>query len=126
MKKIAILLTLLTVLALGALSASAQGPAVVIKDGLCLVPDENGNPTVFTTESHAVYSNDKNKNSKITCHAKLPAGATPPKKTLHWDSSNTNIIGCSTGFGFTQDWKAVVTPSGNVKLTCHINPNPIP
>ena len=125
MKKTTILVSLLAVLVLGISMTFANGPAVVIKDGWCNVPgvlDKDGNLIRFlTNNTHQVYANntdDKNGNSKITCHATLPAGQVPPKKALHWDFSNTGIP-CSTGWGITTDWKAIVTPSGNVKLTCH-------
>ena len=129
MKAIAIVLSLMTVLAFGALSAYAQGPAEVRKDISCGIGLPGPPPSaVFTTESHAVFANDKNGNSKLTCHGKLSDAIpplNPPEKTEHLNFDNTGYI-CFTSFGSTYDWSAVVTPSGNVKLTCHINPSSPP
>ncbi|MCK5235088.1 MAG: hypothetical protein KAJ88_04545 [Candidatus Aenigmarchaeota archaeon] len=136
MKKTTVLVSLLVLLAFSGISAYAAdtAPALVIKDNGCNVPDANGN-LFFTPDSHIVISNDKNGNSKITCHSQLTDPETYPKKAVHWDYESyleahpniPNILGeCGTGAGLTKDWKAVVTPSGKVMLTCHINPNPTP
>ena len=122
MKAIAVVLSLMTVLAFGALSAYADNPlnpnsAVVITDIGCGILGPNGE-FLSTTDTHAVITNSKNGNIKLTCHGKLPDGVTPPSKTVHWDYSSAGIP-CGTIIGSTTDWKEVVTPSGNVKLTCH-------
>ncbi|MCK4927410.1 MAG: hypothetical protein KAS11_03015 [Candidatus Aenigmarchaeota archaeon] len=119
MKKTTVLVSLLAVLVLGISMTFANGPAIVQKDIDCGLVDANGNIFFATASGQNVFTDSKNGNSKITCHATIPDGQVPPNKTLHWDSSNTNFIGCSTGYGITQDWKAVVTPSGKMMLTCH-------
>ena len=126
MKKMTVLVSLLVLLAFGGISAYAAdtAPAIVIKETECGVPDADGG-TFLTNNSHSVVSNDKNGNTKLTCHGQVTDPDTYPEKTMHLDFSNTGIP-CGTLLGITTDWKAVVTPSGNVKLTCHINPNPTP
>ena len=118
MKKMTVLLSLLAVLVLGLSMTFANGPAVVIKDGGCNLFNTTGQLFFAPSSAHQVYSNDTNGNSKITCHATLPEGQAAPKKAVHWNSGNNNIK-CSTGWGITDDWKAVITPSGKVMLTCH-------
>ena len=127
MKKTTVLVSLLVLLAFSGISAYATdtAPAMVIKDASCGIALPMHPYSVFATDSHIVASNDKNGNSKLTCHATLPADATPPTKAVIMTNKNYPAISCHTGFGTTDDWKAVITPSGNVKLTCHINPNPI-
>ncbi|MCK5234573.1 MAG: hypothetical protein KAJ88_01905 [Candidatus Aenigmarchaeota archaeon] len=124
MKKMTVLLSLLAVLVLGLSMTFANGPADVQKGIWCGVPDASGG-SFITYDSHSVVSNDKNGNTKLTCHGQVTDPDTYPEKTMHLDFSNTGIP-CGTLLGITTDWKAVVTPSGNVKLTCHINPNPTP
>ena len=128
MKKMTVLLSLLAVLVLGLSMTFANGPADVQKGIWCGVPDASGG-SFITYDSHSVVSNDKNGNTKLTCHGQLTDPDTYPPKTVHWDANNFNpnfITPCGTPLGITYNWKAVVTPSGNVKLTCHINPNPTP
>ncbi len=120
-EKTAVLLSVLTVLILGMSVVLANSPAVVIKDGLCGVIGPNGE--FFTTQdSHIVISNDKNGNRKITCHGTLPGYINPPTKAVHWDYESLGKL-CNIGSGSTENWKAVITPSGKVMLSCHINPS---
>ena len=117
MKKIAVLLPILVIVTLGAFAVFAETPAVVTKDTSCNLFDAEGN-LFSTTDSQAVWTNSNNGNSKITCHAQLLEGWLHPEKTVHWDFESTSLL-CNTGAGSTEDWKAVVTPSGEVMLTCH-------
>ncbi len=119
-EKTAVLLSVLTVLILGMSVVLANGPAIVLKDISCgVLIDTEGN-SIYTTDTHAVYANnkDENGNSKLTCLGEVPAGYTPPVKTTHLNHENTGAS-CYTAFGSTTNWKAVITPSGKVMLSCH-------
>lgn len=91
--------------------------ALVIKDGTCALFDADGH-LFFTNQTQQVDTDSKNNNSKISCHAQQPATVALPAKAVHFNYENTGLL-CSTGFGLTQNWKAVVTPDGNSMLSCH-------
>ena len=118
MKKTTVLVTFMAVLVLGVSMTFANNSAEVNKDVGCNLVDAEGNLFFAPESGHQVLTNSAKDNSKITCHAQLPEGQVPPEKAIHWNFDNTNML-CSTGAGFTDDWKGVVTPSGNVMLTCH-------
>ncbi|NOQ37255.1 hypothetical protein GQ472_00065 [archaeon] len=126
MKKTTVLVSLLAVLVLGISMTFANGPAVVQKDINCNLVNATGGIFFAPASGHNVFTDSKNGNSKITCHATLPANQVPPPKAMVMTNKDYPTLMCWTGYGpLTTDWKAIVTPSGNVKLTCHINPNPI-
>lgn len=94
--------------------------AVVINDFTCGLLNASGG--FFTAQGgHAVYSNDANGNSMITCHAGLPPGEYP-QGAVKWNYANTGLT-CNTLFGQTTDWQEIVTPGGKASLVCHINPS---
>ena len=116
MKKMTVLLSLLAVLVLGVSMAVASGPAKVIKEGGCWV--QNTDETLFYTDNiHIVASNDTNKNTVLKCFATLPENK-HPEKVMHFDGFQ-----CNTYLGLTTNSKTVITPSGNVIMTCKINPS---
>jgi hypothetical protein len=102
--------------------SQTQGPALVIQDSGCFLPAADGS-AFFTQESHIVYSNDANGNSKITCKGMQPESVPLPNKAVHWDADSTGGKLCFTSFGLTDNWSAVVTPRGVSHLICHINPS---
>ena len=63
-------------------------------------------------------------NSRITCNGTLPVAATLPAKGADVTRFDDIAILCSTGHGTTGKWQNVVTKSGRVSLTCHINGQP--
>ncbi|WP_423801790.1 hypothetical protein [Neobacillus sp. SAB-20_R2A] len=100
-------------------AAAAQGPAVVINNFTCGVPEANGN-IILTTDSHTVITNDANGNTILKCFYKQDPNSNPPQAIV------SKGFLCGTFLGLTTDSKAVITPSGNIVLTCKITPNPTP
>ncbi|MCK4807994.1 MAG: hypothetical protein KAS90_00065 [Candidatus Aenigmarchaeota archaeon] len=120
MKKTTVLVSLLAVLVLGISMTFANGPAIVKKDINCVLMDANQNPFLALASGQNVFTDSKNNNSKITCHGTLPTGVSPPTKAVVMTNKDHPNIMCWTGYGpFTSDWKAVITPSGKVMLSCH-------
>jgi hypothetical protein len=120
MKKTNWLLFLLMIAAFGMfpILANAQTGAVVIKDTSCIVLDPNGAQfEVFDTTK--VNTPSKNCNRNISCHGEVPI---PPNKKVIFDKENTGWD-CYANFDGlwipTVNWHEVITPSGNVSLTCH-------
>lgn len=121
---ISLLLSLAVIMPVMSVFADGPGPAIVIKGAYCGLMDADGN-IFMSTCSHIVISNDKNGNTKLTCHATQPDYASKPLKAVLWNYDNTGLL-CGTPLGATRDWMEVVTPSGKVTLVAHINPNPTP
>jgi len=111
-------------------SAKADSPAVVITDPSCDFLDGNGS-FALASDSQAVITDSGN--SKITCTGQVTLSSTA-QGAVHWNFDNTGLL-CSTSSGLlppphhhhgpppplTRDWEEVVTPSGQAKLSCHIN-----
>jgi hypothetical protein len=121
-RRLAAALGVLAVLGGGSIAASAaaddQG-AVVIEHTRCALPDAQGG--TFT-------SNDVRQFTVITpsgrinhyCHGALPADRTAPQHAVRVTSEDYDGGYCVTpGGGATQDWQAVITPSGTVSITCN-------
>jgi hypothetical protein len=98
--------------ALFATPATQAESAQVLDVSACTVLDGNGNVYRTSEKNHAVY----NKAGDILkCDAKdIPNDA---KKTVQYDKASTGYR-CSTGQHMTDDWKLVVSASGNATLTC--------
>jgi hypothetical protein len=120
------MLFLLTVVALGTVPALAGAQAVVIKDTSCEVLSPNGLDFV-PIDTIKVTTPSKNCNINVSCHGELPAGAPIPDKAEVFNYDNTNLM-CTTTFDSVQvstaNWHEVITPSGNVSLTCHFKDCP--
>ncbi len=93
--------------------------AVVITNTSCVLPDAEGG---------AFFSDDVRQFTVITpsgkinhyCHGQLPDGSQAPARALIVGSEDFGGASCITpGGGFTQDWQAVITPSGNVSINCN-------
>jgi len=123
------------------LLANAQGGALLIKGEQCtfldlddkLFPDV---PNVSEAQSIKVLTPSANCNKNVSCHAALSdfSSYQPPAKAVVFDydyyggtllckvlfelvDDNGNLI-----FSYwmsTDDWHEVITPKGNVSLTCH-------
>lgn len=111
-----------TVAMLSAGAAWAEGADVNIDETLCGVLDANGAgwfifPPALGGDAVVQSVSTPSGNSKVTCNGTLPAGAALPDNRAVVLSDGL----CSTGFGITDDFHLVVTKSGRVSLTCHIN-----
>jgi hypothetical protein len=113
MKKLAFGIGVLLLLAI-VLPAMAA-PAQVVKDVDCKVPNAVGGLIATTGKEVATSSG----NSMIVCKAQLnPLTDVFPAKAVKWDFASLGLK-CWTGFGLTENWQAVITPSGQVSMTCH-------
>ncbi len=121
-------------------AAHAQEAEVFIDEVGCGVFDADGMLHIITPPGVFPYDGDAvvqkvltgNGSAKITCNGTLPESAFLPGD---FGSSNRAVIlggpdngVCNIGFGggsfvATDDWHNVVTKSGRVTLTCHINVN---
>lgn len=90
-----------------------SGGAIVIHGGGCTVLDGDGG-FVGGTASNGVST--PSGNAKLTCRG---IGPNSTGKAVHWDFSNTGLL-CVTPFGATEDWKTVVSKSGQITLQCRI------
>jgi hypothetical protein len=91
-------------------------PAVVQKDIPCGLWDTDANYIAGT--GHIVMTSSGNAN--LVCTAQLdPLVNTFPEKAVKWDFESTGGGLCGCGLGLTEDWQGVVTPSGQVSLSCH-------
>ena len=63
-----------------------------------------------------------NGNVKLTCNGILPPEYAAPDRAVMFSGDDT-FGACSTLLGHTFDWQNVVTKSGRVSLTCHLNIN---
>ena len=116
MKKIAIGLGVLLLLAI--VLPTMAAPAVIKKDIFCVIPAPEG-PVVETT-GIAVAASDNSGNSMIVCKAQLDPIINPwPLKAVKLDFESLGGVLCYTGFDSTENWQAVITPSGQATLTCH-------
>ena len=115
MKKLAFGIGVLLLLAI--VLPTIAAPAEKIKPIDCFIPTLEG-PTVLTT-GMAVAASDNSGNSMIVCKAQLDPTINPwPLKAVKIDFESSGLV-CGTGFDLTEDWQAVITPSGQATLTCH-------
>ena len=126
---------LLAVVALGMVPgmAGAQNGAVVIKDTSCTVLDLDKITTFEVMDTVKVITPSRNLNKNVSCHGDLTDGSlsVPPDKAVTFDYENTGFK-CCVNFSLdtnnpnwvsTENWHQVITPSGNVSLTCHFKGN---
>lgn len=120
LRLVIILLVVAVVMGLGSsVQADSENSAIVINDFYCGMMDGNGG-FPYTYDSRAVYSNDANGNSYLSCRSQVTPSSSA-KGAVRWNYSNTGLS-CYTLFGWTTNWQEIVTPSGQATLTCHINP----
>lgn len=109
-RRLAAALGVLAVLGGGSMAASAAADdrgAVVIEHTRCALPDAQGG--TFTSNDVRHY-----------CHGELPADRTAPQHAVRVSSEDYDGGYCLTpGGGATQDWQAVITPSGTVSINCN-------
>jgi hypothetical protein len=78
-----------------------------------LAATDSGLPvTLMTTKTHSVISSSGN--STVTCQFTY-TGTGLPNKALKVTKFN-----CGTYVGITTDSKVVISPSGQIKMTCHV------
>jgi hypothetical protein len=130
MKKASWLIILLTVVGLGMvpIMASAQNRALVIKDTECTVLDLDSITTFEVYNTVKVSTPSRNCNRNVSCHGDLsdrpvefPPEAPPPQAvTFNYEGTG---LECWVNFDgvwvSTDKWHEVITPSGNISLTCH-------
>ena len=120
---------MLFAMALGAVilhSGSALAQAVVLIDATeCGVSDADFNghtifpPFLGNAVVHTVVT--PSGNTKVTCSGTLPAEAVLPTKGAVVITIEDIGVFCNTLLGPTDDWQNVVTKSGRVSLSCHLN-----
>jgi hypothetical protein len=111
MKKLAIGIGMLLLLAI--VMPAVAAPAVVNKNVDCNLIDAEGHIFTVADSGREVGTSSNNANSMIVCKAQLdPLTQLFPDKAVKWDFASTGIY-CSTGFGITEDYQAVITPSGD-------------
>ena len=116
MKKLALGIGILFLIAFVIPVAANGNGAVVEKDSLCgIYVGDYGSGAVFTEDSQFVA----NENTwKLTCHGQITDNF--PLNAVIYNEDTTPSINCGWGIYFTEDgWKTVITPSGEVTLTCH-------
>jgi hypothetical protein len=103
------------------LAQTAPAEIYVFPDGTCGMFDEFGTGPVWGDQTN-ISANSANGNLTMICSVKM-VERPQIKRSKIWNYDNTNEGLCSTQNGdetiFTDDWHEVITPSGNVKLTCH-------
>lgn len=124
MKKMLIIGAVTLVLIVITSLASANGPAVQIKEGGCNLINAEGGLFFDPHAAHAVYTDSETGNSMIVCKSWLPEGSYHPHKAVVLNRNNWGGW-CSTFFGITYKFHNVVTPKGRVILTCHYNPSAV-
>jgi hypothetical protein len=110
-------------------SALAQATVEINEDSCAVLDDQGKDWTIYPPALggdavvQAVLT--PSGNSKITCNGTLPASAALPDRGATVYTFDDLRVNCDTGFGeATDDWINVVTRSGRVSLTCHINGQP--
>jgi hypothetical protein len=96
--------------------AATPSPALVISEFGCNMFDGDGN-IFFTTDTHGVVTNSNNNNVNIRCQAEVTPPATG--RAAVWSQATHPGVQCSTMAGLTDNWRNVVSASGNATLTCH-------
>lgn len=123
-RRAGILALLFSVLGISPVPASA-GPAVVIKDTLCVLLDGQGVP-FLVMESVVIGTDSTTDISMASCKGTV----LPPLsgQAVQWDTTNwpppTGGGLCSTGFGITARWQDTVSSSGQSSLSCHYPTHP--
>lgn len=99
-------------------SAVYAEPAVIAMDFGCWFPDGDGVFTFTEDTKEVVTMGGKGSNVILKCRATGVANSSG--ETVKWNQQNTGIL-CGTHYGSTEDWRVVVTPDGNAKMTCKIH-----
>jgi hypothetical protein len=123
-KNASFLIFFLAVIAFGLspVVADAQDGAVVIKDTSCMVLDVDAINTFDVYDTVKVTTPSRNNNRNVSCHGDLPDGSILPDNAVVYNFMSTGWKCCVNFDGVwlaTENWHEVITPSGNVSLTCH-------
>jgi len=115
MRKLAIGIGILFLIAL-AMPALANGNgAVVEKDiGCGIDTGDFGGGFITASDSQSVINGN---NWKLTCRGQLTDNV--PLKAVKYNEDTTPAQSCRLSGEITDDWTVVITPSGQVTLTCH-------
>ena len=111
MKKLAFGIGVLLLLAI--VLPTMAAPAELEKDISCNLLDAAGDYTIQGTGN--MFSTSSG-NSILVCKAQLTGNF--PVKAVIWDNANTGRS-CGTKLGITEDFQEVITPSGQISMTCH-------
>jgi len=119
------LLSILIVAGLMMVPALVEAQAVVIKDTSCTVLDVDKAGTFEVWNTTKVTTPSQNCNRNVSCHGDLSdvdGFSAPDKGAVVFNYENTGWE-CSVDFdgaqATTTSWHQVITPNGNVSLTCH-------
>jgi hypothetical protein len=131
MKRTSWLVVLLAVVALGMAPVMAGAQTPGIDAAGCNVFNTDGLTLFRIDRSHTVITDSSNDNINISCHGDLPDVALAPPKAEVFQGRDYQILGipvqCSIVVNdqlfCTSNWHEVITPSGNVTLTCHFKGN---
>jgi hypothetical protein len=95
--------------------ASDAAPALVISDFGCNLIDGNG-AFAFTTDTHGVVTNSNNDNAMMRCQAQVTPS--PDGRAVRWSQDTHPGLQCNVLGRLTDDWRNVVSASGNATLIC--------
>lgn len=118
MKRLALVVLLVFVAAIGVSAATAAGPVDRQEGFLCGVLDGEGN-TVATTDSVLiVYAS-----GKVTLHCEASGVSNPSGELVTWNFGNYPAACGLNQYGSTTDWENTVSKLGRSKLNCtgHVN-----
>lgn len=119
------LLTVVALVMVPALAGAQQeevcpAPGLAIDQLGCFVLNPDGVSCAFIDRLHVVETHSANSNINITCHGYLDNVGLTRAEVFH---GKDNPLKCkivlSGGALCTSNWHEVITPSGNVTLTCH-------
>ena len=120
-KNIFIVLAMVTMMAIGVATVSAEPAVVIIGEGICGGLDGAGKQ--FTSSDvHLVITNSRNGNVILKCKAKGVPNDTG--KAVHWDAFNTGFPCLTLVGGPTNNWHETVSASGNATVTCILPEHP--
>ena len=118
------LLSLPVLVCLMMVPALVEAQAVVIKDTSCTVLGVDKVGTFEVVNTTKVTTPSQNCNRNVSCHGDLSdqPSFVAPDKAVVFNHQNTDWV-CLVNFDgvevSTTSWHQVITPNGNVSLTCH-------
>ncbi len=96
-------------------SSGAFAGAIVTRDSYCPVIDANGVLSYDSTSARIQFVETPSGQYSVHCTGQLPVGAAFPDRAIQWGPDNFPVSCYTSG----DEWKMIVTPSGQVKLTCN-------
>lgn len=116
--------SVMTIVVIGmvpALAITDPPESLVVDKTECVIFDSFYDKAVVNDIPHVVETLSSNQNVNATCHVNL---LVVPDHAIVIHSREFPTIFCKIatvtyGIVFTDDWHEVITPSGNVTLTCH-------